>query len=847
MNILTTRSLYVPLLILLAIIVATASQTFAVGNVNIGELDPTFNPVALNSGVNSNLAAANAVLVQPDGKILYGGNFLSVDRQSRNYIVRFNADGSVDSSFDSGGTVDGVINSMALQVDGKIVVAGNFSNAAGQIRQAVARLNADGSLDAPFKVNFTPPNALIAGNGITVQSDGKIVFTGNFSGPGVLIDGQRRDNIARVNADGSLDTTFTAPASCFGRTVVAQPDGKVLINSVCGGTGQFRISRLNSNGTLDTSFNIGTVPNGSVDTVVLQNDGKVLIGGQFTAFNGQTRNGFARLNANGSLDTAFNPPIPKFFQSQAIAIQADGKIIAAQKLDSIGSTDNSVLRINTDGTIDTTFNDPPSGYIYAIAVAPDGRIYEGGQMATFQNSVFIQKPFLRVGSDGAIDYPFYPFVACGDDAPLMYNIVPQPDGKIFVSGGFISLNHQNRAPLARLNADGSVDTSFTLPANVTPFVGAPVLQPDGKIIINGSITGGPAHTILRLNANGSLDTSFNVAGGTNGNQAKIALQPDGKIVVAGNFSTIGGQTRNLVARLNTDGSVDAFQPNFATSFVPFNSLLVQPDGKILLTGGFSSVNGTTRTGNVRFNADGSLDSTFANTNLGGASYLALQPDGKLIVSGGGVFRVNVDNTLDNSFTRLAVYVTTNNGGIVNTAAIQPDGKIVFGGNFYYVGNVTLPPHPNVVRVKADGAIDQTFINYGGATGAFSTAAAGGAVNQISLQPDGKILLAGQFRAYNNFGRFGLARLNVPAALPVTISGRVLTSDGRGLRNASVSMTDSNGVSRTATTSSFGFFSFADVPAGGQYVFRVQSRLFRYSAQTITVNDNLTLPDFVGLE
>ncbi len=86
----------------------------------------------------------------------------------------------------------------------------------------------------------------------------------------------------------------------------------------------------------------------------------------------------------------------------------------------------------------------------------------------------------------------------------------------------------------------------------------------------------------------------------------------------------------------------------------------------------------------------------------------------------------------------------------------------------------------------------------------------------------------------------------PAA-NVTVSGRVLTSDGRGLRNATMSMTDLNGVVRTATTSSFGSFSFDNVSTGGTYTFRVSSRLFRFALRTVQVNDNLTLADFVGLE
>ena len=774
MNIKKRRNLSTVWLISLAIFGAAVIQTNA-ANGRLGELDATFNPVALKSSVNDNRASANAVLVQPDGKSLYAGNFLSVDRQSRSYIVRFNIDGTVDSSFDSGGTVNDVINSMALQPDGKIVVAGNFSNAAGQLRQGIARLNADGSLDLTFKVNFTPTNALITANGITIQSDGKMIFTGNFNGLYGQIDGQTRNYIARVNADGSLDTTFSSPASCFGTTVVAQSDGKTIINSSCSGTGSTRVSRLTANGTVDSSFNVGTGANGSVDTIVLQSDGKILIGGQFTTFNGQTRNGLARLNANGSLDAAFGSNVPQYFQSRAIVVQSDGKILAASSLSPIGSSANSVFRFNADGSTDSAFVNPPSGYIYAIAVAPDGRIYEGGQMATFQNSVFIQKPFLRAGSDGSIDYAFNPFVACPDDAPLMPNAIAQPDGKILVRGAFQSVNRQSRSSLVRLNADGTLDPSFALAANVSIIDGthndnALVLQPDGKILVNGTVPGGSFFSsVLRLNANGSLDTSFNIPVSADGGVNRIALQLDGRILAAGPFTSIGGQSRNGFARLNTDGSVDSFNPNGGQPL----SILVQPNGKFVVSG-VSSVNGTPRNGTARFNVDGTLDTTFADREFGfSTGYLALQPDGKIIISQSGyVARVNADNTLDSSFSPVSLYVSVNNQGFVGSAVIQADGKILVGGSFYYVGGYSPPPHPNVARLNADGSVDQTFINYGGTSGA---------VQQISLQPDGKVLLAGFFRTFNNFGRFGLARLNQS----VSQANRISDFDGDGKSDIAV--------------------------------------------------------------
>ncbi len=700
MNIKNKRSFLTALLILLALFGAAAKHTSAAVNNRLGELDPTFNPVLLNSMVNNNKSYANAVTVQPDGKILYAGLFLSVERQPRNYIVRFNADGTLDSSFDSGGTVDGYINSIALQTDGKIIVAGKFSNVAGQPQQGIARLNADGSFDPTFRVSFTP-NALIENTGIAIQTDGKIIFTGNFG----QIAGQTRINFARVNTDGSLDTSFTAPANCFGRRVAFQTDGKIIVNSSCGGSSG--ISRLNANGALDSSFTPGTGANGSVDAVVLQSDGKILVGGQFTTFNGLTRNGFARLNTNGSLDTAFNPNVPQFFESPSIVIQSDGKILVARKLSGIGGTDKSVLRFNADGTTDSTFDAPADGTTYAIAAAPDGTIYAGGLLATFQNFVLVQKPFLHFNSNGSIDFAFDPYVTSPDDAAIITNAVAQLDGKILVRGQLIQVNRQPRRLLARVNADGSLDTTFTLAANVTISDGthddnALALQPDGKILINGNTSGGGFNRPIRLNADGSLDASF-TSPSVDLSVTKIALQADGKILVGGGFTSIGGQTRNGVARLNTNGSVDSFNPNFGGGNLFVGSLLVQPDGKIVVSGSFSSVNGTPRSANVRFNNDGTIDSTFANTNLGGGKYLAIQPDGKLIVDEGGfIVRVNADNTLDSGFNNVEFRISTNVTGNVSTAAIQADGKILIGGSFQFSQSEfrsTAPEHRQTKRER----------------------------------------------------------------------------------------------------------------------------------------------------
>ncbi len=507
--------------------------------------------------------------------------------------------------------------------------------------------------------------------------------------------------------------------------------------------------------------------------------------------------------------------MPQSFTSSGIAIQSDGRILVARSTSGVGGTTKSVLRFNADGTTDATFDAPGVGTIKAIAAAPDGTVYIGGSLITFQSPNIVFKPFLHLNADCSVDYPFNPFVASPDDAPLMSNAIAQPDGKVLVRGAFQSVNRQARSSLARLNSDGTLDPTFTLAANVSITDGthsdnALVLQPDGKILVNGRISGGANYNVIRLNADGSLDTSFNVAGGADLGINKIALQPDGKILVGGSFTAIGGQTRNSVARLNADGSIDGFQPNFASPNMFVTSLLVQPDGKFLVTGTFSSVNGTPRSANVRFNADGTIDATFANTNLGGGSpYLAIQPDGKLIVEEGGyVVRVNANNTPDNSFTPLTVYVTTNNQGNVNTAAVQSDGKILLGGNFHFNGGYSRIL-PNIVRLNTNGSIDTTYINYGGASGNFNAGAGGGTVQQISLQPDGKVLLAGYFKTFNNFGRFGIARLNQSVAQ----TNRIADFDGDGRADASVFRSGTWYINPSASNPNFAPSGFYGVQFG----------------------------------
>ena len=746
----------------------------AMAAVSGGELDASFNPLLLKD----NQASINSILVQPDGKILCAGVFLNINLTPRSYLARFNPDGTLDASFDTGGTFafNSTVNSMALQADGKIVAAGIFDTIGGQTRKNIARFNSDGSFDPTF--NVVLPSSSGAFTSVIAQTDGKILFSGNFS----TVGGQTRNGFARVNADGSLDTAYNPP--CFNGGVLSlQADGKVLIGNNCGSALNGGVARLTTAGAVDATFNVGTGANGSaVQIIVPQTNGKIFVGGQFSTFNGQARNGIVRVNADGTIDTTFVPSTD--FATKAFAIQPDGKIVIARSFGFQGI--NSVYRLNTDGSNDASFNANQTqvGGINALVIAPDGSIYEGGQMTiSGANFSVIFKPLLRLNANAMIDTAFDPYVAAPNLSAGINNVVAQPDGKILVAGQFSEVNRQARQALVRFNADGSLDSTFNLGASTGIFNGtinAMALQADGKIVVGSTLPNGAADRLQRLNADGSRDASFNVPLDIDGDVRFIALQPDGRILVAGNFVTIGGQSRRFLARINSNSSVDSFNPNLSSSVpnIVIASLLAQPDGKFLVGGTFTQVNGTSRNGAVRFNADGTLDSGFADNTVvvGVPNYLAIQPDGKIIYIQGSndLARLNTNGTQDTSFTPPRFRITSNDAGSVVTVAVQSNGKILVGGVFNYAITPTdFPFRKNLARLNANGSFDYSFGSYGGTTP--------DNLYKIALQADGKILLGGSFRMVNGFGHSGLARLNQS----VLQSNRFSDFDGDGRSDAVV--------------------------------------------------------------
>ena len=335
-------------------------------------------------------------------------------------------------------------------------------------------------------------------------------------------------------------------------TLAVQADGKILVGgqfTSLGGQTRKRLGRLNPDGTLDSGFN--PEANQCVYSVAVQPDGKILVGGLFTTLGGQARSWLGRLNPDGSLDTGFNPGANSFVA--ILMVQADGKILAAGAFTTLGGQAQSYLgRLNPDGTLDTGFASRADSWVESVALQADGKILVGGDFGTLcgQSRYYIG----RLNADGSLDTGFNPgadsYVAC---------LALQADGKILVGGLFSTLGGQSRSQIGRLNRDGTVDTGFSPGAGradgFSPQVSSIALQADGRILVGGYFTslGGQARTnIGRLNPDGTVDTGFNAGAGDSTSGVKtLVLQADGKILVGGCFTSLCGQARTNIGRLST--------------------------------------------------------------------------------------------------------------------------------------------------------------------------------------------------------------------------------------------------------------------------------------------------------
>lgn len=342
---------------------------------------------------------------------------------------------------------DGVVNKVLVQPDGKILVGGAFYEYAGTERQGLVRLNADGTLDTGWNPGAYGLNGTISD--MELMPDGRIMIGGTL----LSYNGVSCGNLARLNADGTLDLSFLVPFGAINAAVLQlelHPDEKVVAAGDfqhCYGVGQPHIARFNTNGSLDTTFHIGIGFYATVRGLKALPDHRLMAVGDFNMFDQTTCMYMARLQAEGPYDTTYNanPGLNgTLAQGRAVDVQADGKVLVAGTFTHhAGAPANGLIRLHPDGTRDTSFTSPfsPWAYVNTVEVLPDGKILAGGEFTNgfYWPAVPAPARFVRLHPDGSWDSSFplgTGFSEGTGEVAFIKDVALQADGKLLVGGMF---------------------------------------------------------------------------------------------------------------------------------------------------------------------------------------------------------------------------------------------------------------------------------------------------------------------------------------------------------------------------------------------------------------------------
>jgi uncharacterized delta-60 repeat protein len=785
---------------------------------SLPKLDAAFHPVITRLG-----GYASSVVAQSDGRLVVAGSFNAINGTARNGIARLNTDGSVDPTFDPGagvccgsmaglGDITAPISAMLIQRDGRIVIGGPFSTVNGTARKGVARLNTDGSPDTTFDPGAgLGLNAQTAGRVSVVamieQPDGRLLIGGYFTS----VNGVTRKGIARLNANGSLDATFDPGAGVpiddanwgFGQlnALSLLGNGQILVAgsfAAFNDTPRNGLARLNANGSLDPALNVfikaqESAP--SLDGMVAQADGKIVFSGPFIAVEDDFLDNLARISASGATDLTFAPSVNVSGGEsyRLLGSQADGRLVAfRQFVDANGVSSRAITRLNTDGTLDAAFSVVVEGgsanrlQILGSARQPDGKWVTAGNFTSGAHSGIV-----RINAAGGVDEVFNPRFEIADDlSSNVEALATQKDGKVVIGGVFERVNGVEHRLLARLNRDGSIDSSFApviQTGDPRSSVSAITLQDDGKILIGGvfrGVNGVSRAGIARLNTDGSVDMAFDPGAGTNeknvsgfdlvGRVSAIAVRPDGKILAGGDFTIIHDTGTSWLALLNADGSVDA---NFSPSLKPcrdcsppdIRGIALLSDGHIMIRGLFDRVQGFTVNGLARLDSDGYLMTAFFPPISTGEEVpgIAVSADDKTVAAvlsfdtatglpRGRLLRFKPDGTLDADFKPGTAVGGGSQAAPISALGMDADGRLLFGGALTAIGDTA---RSGLARIQPDGTLDSGF----DAGAVFSrgvlnlSSVSRSLVTGIAFQDDGGIIVAGAFASFGGQARLGLAR------------------------------------------------------------------------------------------
>jgi uncharacterized delta-60 repeat protein len=519
-----------------------------------------------------------------------GGYFLSTTLDRINGIKtsclsKIDASGNLVEGF-AGVYLNNRIYHMEEVADGKILIAGTFTSVNGLSKSGLVRINADGTIDQTFTALGS--GSATDATSFGVQQDGKIIVSGAFSKGGYT-------NVARLKTDGTIDNTFT-PFPLHDRPIqgiqVDQNDN-IYIN------GYSKIFKTNASGVQVTGFPVVAPANSAFYGIQMYGT-KLLVRGYFSSIGEQTRNNLAIINEDGSI-AAFN----------ASSSSSNGKAVVKEDGTIILDVEQATLVVNANAS-----NGPylTTGFTQAMFVDSEQRLLVAGGN-NFQANGIAQPYIVRFNNDFSVDNTFHCQVSFTTGVKV---IAVYPDGKMVIGGdrGVKGIGNTS-ARLARLNANGTIDGSFT-PELADDGIVSIALQGD-KILVCGK------QSLRRLTSTGALDNSFAQKSVTNWDEFTKVMVYDSKIYLSGAFSTVNGTLSPGIMRLNADGSVDeTFSSPFTSAYVM--NFTFQSSGKIIAVGPLSNENRGFHEDLTRLNTNGRIDATFDSGHKSGNGIYAVATD-----------------------------------------------------------------------------------------------------------------------------------------------------------------------------------------------------------------------------
>ena len=800
-----------------------------------GALDASFNSSGSGLSVFTGQPEVNALLVASDNKIYVGGTFASYNETPRSGILRLNADGSLDTDFAPSGLtgINRYAQTLALQVDGKLLVGGTFTGINGVSRKHLARLDSTGAIDE----SFNPDAALAAATSIrdlAIQPDGKIIVAGtqlfNFSNGTFLV---------RLNADGSLDASFAHPfANAFGSAgpIALLPDGRLVVAGflTLAATGEdTNLVGLNADGSLDTAFNtnLGAGPEGTVIDLLVQPDGTLLAGGIFKSWDDQPRASVARVNFDGTLDGSFAPAPYRTDNAygthfNSLAVQADGKLLAGGWFSRV--TNPALETFNLTRFVNEFSASDPGALRLLSATA-----------TTAENAGSITLHVSRFGGlSGAVSVSYATSTGGTAGTAIANSDYTTTTGTLHWAageGGFKTIT----VPILQDSAAESSETfSLTLSS---PTGGATLPASKAKTVVTlrddesaPIITRQPASVSLEQGASFTLSVGYDSV-------LPVTIQwqrdPDGAGSLPFENISAATATRYTVANGNPDTHAGTYRAVLTSTAGATNSntatvSISVPAGSVDLTTFTSTLTGgivkavrdsagryvvATATTVYRLTSAGTVDATFTTVTASNAiNDLLILDDGKILVAGffdtvngtarKGLARLNTDGTLDTAFNLALTHH-------VRSLAMGANGKLYVGGT----GNAS-----GLKRFTSAGVLDSAFGTAGVAPDIATNV--NGSVHAVQELTDGRILVSHQtgfslqyrFQLLSSLGVVDTS-FSVPA-LNWNILAWDILPDGRIAVGGSFSTIDGKSAARLAILNTSGSvdttFQVGTGPNGG---------------------------------